>query len=190
MKRISISYFFILIFCFPLLSKDWQVDKSADNKVTFYSSTSLLDFEGVTDKIDGYIYWEGDKVFGDKSEIYFEVQLAAFETGIGKRDRDMREDVLQTNKYPIASFTGSFIKVKKTASNYTVVAKGEMSLHGHKKEMEISGIITFEENSMNIKSNFSLFLKDYEIIAPSLMAFVKVAEEIKLELDFNLHEAK
>ncbi len=184
------SLFFILIFSANILANDWQVNKNVENNVVFKSTTNLLDFQGVTNNIDGYIYWDGDTVFGDNNEIFFEVELATFKTGIGKRDSDMRKDVLHTDKFPKAAFKGKFIKVEKTASNFSVIVKGEISLHGHKKEIEIPGIITLKDKVLNIKSNFSLFLKDYKIIAPSLVAFIKVAEEIKLELDFNLKEAK
>jgi polyisoprenoid-binding protein YceI len=189
-EKIIKSLIVSLLFASVIYGGDWQVDKSANNKVTFHSSTTLLDFQGNTDKIDGYIFWEGDKVFGDKNELYFEVALVTFETGIGKRDRDMREDVLHTEKFPLSSFKGNFSKVQKTGSGYKVTVKGELSLHGHKKEMELSGDITIKDGVMNVKTNFSIYLKDYKIEAPTLVAFIKVAEEIKLSLDFNLKEAE
>ena len=102
--------------------------KSDDNLVKFTSSTSLLDFDGITSNIDGYIYWEGDKIFGEKNEIYFEVDLNSVETGIGKRDRDMREDVLETDKYPKTWYKGKIIDVIEKSENsnqYKVVSKVE-----------------------------------------------------------------
>jgi polyisoprenoid-binding protein YceI len=184
-KRLALIYLFSFLIgvVFP---GDWQVNKDATNTVIFYSSTPVLDFEGTTDSIDGYIYWEGDSLFGDKNEIYFELALNTFETGIGKRDRDMRDDVLQTDKFPLASFRGNFIHVKKSGVLYSVIVEGEMDLHGIKKRMKINGEIQMSENRMNLKSHFSIFLKDFEIEAPSLMAFFKVADEIKLELDLSL----
>ncbi len=190
MKSLRIIFYILLVFIIPAISNDWQVDKKADNKVTFYSSTSLLDFEGNTDKIDGYIYWKGDEVFGADNEIYFEVPLATFETGIGKRDSDMREDVLHTNTYPIASFKGNFKKVDKIGSDYQVIVKGEMSLHGIAKEVEIPGKISMSKDNMNVSCSFIILLQDYLIEAPSLVAFIKVAQEIKIELNFNLKEAQ
>lgn len=184
-----------LIFAISLLTGtgfagDWQVDKEAKNKIVFTSSTTLLDFEGVTNNIDGYIYWEGDTIFGDKNELYFEIQLITFDTGNGKRDRDMRNDVLHTKKHPTAFFKGNFEKVEYSEGLYTVTVKGEMNLHGKKKELEIPGSIEIKNGKMNLKTHFSIFLNDYGIKAPSLIAFIKVAEEIKLELDFNLLEIK
>ena len=180
----------LLVFVVSLYADDWQVDKSADNLVHFHSTTTLLDFEGSTSHIDGYAYWEGYKFFGDNNEIYFEVQLATFSTGIGKRDRDMRDDVLETDKYPVASFSGTFKDVKRTGNKFDVVVSGEMSLHGHTKEMDINAVVVLEKGVMNVKCNFSIFLKDYNIDAPDLLAFIKVSQEIKLTLDFNLVEIK
>jgi len=188
--RVIYKLYFVLVFAAGLSADDWQVDKSADNLVHFYSSTTLLDFEGTTRNIDGYIYWEGFKFFGDNNEVYFEVQLATFNTGIGKRDRDMREDVLETKKYPVASFNGKFTEVKQSGNTFNVVVSGELTLHGQSREMDITADIVLEEGVMNIKSSFNILLKDYNIEAPNLLAFIKVAQEIKISLDFNLVEVK
>lgn len=168
------------------LAEDWKVDTQQENSVTFISSTPLLDFEGKTNNIDGYIYWEGEKPFGDKNEVYFEVQLSTFNTGNGKRDRDMREDVLETETYPVATFTGTFADVSHKDGVYNVQVNGKMNLHGHEKELKIPGKITRTKDSMHVKCDFSIYLKDYQIEAPALVAFIKVAEEIKLQLDFKM----
>ena len=188
-KHIIILIFFLSpIF---LLSEEWHVKKTEKNLVKFISSTSLLDFDGVTDKIDGYIYWEGEEMFGKNNEIYFEVDLNSVETGIGKRDSDMREDVLETDKWPITSFRGKITDViveDEDSSNYKVVSIGKMFIHGNENEQKVEAQIKLVDEVMNVKSKFSVFLKDYEIEAPSLLAFIKVAEEIKLELDFQLEK--
>lgn len=183
--------FIIIIFILPsvIFAEEWHVKESENNLVKFTSSTTLLDFEGITSNIDGYIYWEGDKIFGEKNELYFEVDLNSVETGIGKRDRDMREDVLETNKWPKSSFKGNIIQVivdESIADQYFVTALGNMVIHGHQKELEIKATLLIRENIMNVKCDFSVFLKDYDIEAPSLLAFVKVAEEIKINLNYQL----
>ena len=42
-----------------LVAGEYHVDKERENQVKFISDAPLEDFEGVTDKIDGYIFWEG-----------------------------------------------------------------------------------------------------------------------------------
>ena len=85
---------------------EWHVDKKAEgNQVEFTSKVVAFTFTGTTDKIDGFIYWEGDSLFAAKDQLHFEVDLASFDTGIGKRDRDMRQ-VLDTDKWPKAVYKG------------------------------------------------------------------------------------
>ena len=184
-----------LLFMVPSLvfSEEWHVKKSDDNLVKFTSSTSLLDFDGITNNIDGYIYWEGEDVLGENNEIYFEVDLNSVETGIGKRDRDMREDVLETDKWPKTYFKGTITETNtnnKIPNKYNVVTTGKMFLHGKEKDLVINALIQIDENLMGITCDFSIFLDDYDIEAPSLLAFIKVAEEIKLHLNFQLEKIK
>lgn len=188
MKILTKVLLFTIILSSVLLAEEWQVKKSKDNLVKFTSSTSLLDFDGTTDKIDGYIYWEGEEPFKENNQIYFEVDLNSVETGIGKRDTDMREDVLETEKWPKTYFKGKINKIKKENDSFKIVSKGNMFIHGKEKEITVNADIKIENNIMHVISDFSVFLKDYDIEAPSLLAFVKVAEEIKLHLDFILEK--
>jgi polyisoprenoid-binding protein YceI len=187
-KRIAVLIF---IFFIPviLLSEEWQVKKSKDNLVKFTSSTPVLDFDGITSNIDGYIYWEGEEIFGKKNEIYFEVDLNSVETGIGKRDRDMREDVLHTDKWPKTSYRGeiqSYTLLENDSTKYKVVSFGKMFLHGQERELTVNADIEIKNDLMNITCDYSVFLKNFNIEAPSLLAFIKVADEIKLHLNFQL----
>ncbi|MDX1702396.1 MAG: YceI family protein [Melioribacteraceae bacterium] len=187
-KRIALL---LIVLFIPVMlhSEEWQVKKSEDNLVKFTSSTPVLDFDGITSKIDGYIYWEGEEIFGNNNEIYFEVDLNSVETGIGKRDRDMREDVLHTDKWPKTSYRGkiqSYTQSENDSSVYKVVSSGKMFLHGKEKAMTVNAEIAIKNNLMNVTCDYSVFLKDYDIEAPSLLAFIKVADEIKLHLDFQL----
>ena len=61
-------------------------------------------------------------------------------------------------------------------------------MHGIEKELSINATINVKNDLMNVICNFSVFLEDHEIEAPSLLAFIKVAEEIKLHLDFELEK--
>ncbi len=186
MKYISLILLFLLI-QINTAAEEWQVKKDENNLVKFISSTPLLDFEGITNNIDGFMYWEGSNLFGAKNKVYFEVDLNTVKTGIGKRDRDMREDVLETDKWPKSYFTGSIIEYQQIDSTtYNVIAQGSLFIHGVEKQMKIPAKIILNDGTLKVISKFSIYLKDFNIEAPSLMAFIKVAEEIKLELSFFL----
>ena len=176
-----------LLICLPFAvgAGEWQVDEKApDNEVKFTSKVTAFTFSGVTDQIDGYVYWEGDSLFAQKPRFHFEMNLAGFDTGIGKRDRDMRE-VLDTEKWPRAVYKGEITghaAVDSTAAAYRVGTKGTLSLHGVDRAIEVPGTVVVEEGRSRIEAAFTLKLADYEIEAPSLAAFVKVSQEIALEV--------
>ena len=183
---------FFLLFCLwsaVLLAGEWQVDKSADNRVVFTSEVVVLTFDGVTNQIDGFLYWEGDSLFEKNSQFHFEVDLNSIETGIGKRDRDMR-DVLETNKWPLTYFEGTVVSHKQVNDQpptYEVTAKGQYFVHGIEQEREIPVTITLlNDGRMHVTGQFSVLLSDHQIKAPSLAAFVKVSDEIKVKVDFYL----
>ena len=73
---------------------EWQVDKKGENQVEFISTVIGFSFEGKTDAIDGFIYWEGEELFEKNDQFLFEIELNTLETGIGKRDRDLLENFL------------------------------------------------------------------------------------------------
>ena len=167
---------------------EWHVDKKVkDNQVTFTSEVVALTFDGTTDKVDGYIYWEGDTLFEKKNQFVFEVELASFDTGIGKRNRDMR-DVLGTKQWPKAIFKGEIIyhQPDSTAHSYVATAKGFFSMHGVEKSMEVPANIVIGSGYSKITSNFIVRLEDYNIEAPSLAAFVKVSEDVAVSVHFTM----
>ncbi|MCY3760366.1 MAG: YceI family protein [Gemmatimonadetes bacterium] len=180
------------LICLPLAVRagEWQVDnKAPDNHVKFTSRVTAFTFSGVTDQIDGFVYWEGDSLFARKSQFRFEVNLAGFDTGIGKRDRDMRE-VLDTEKWPRAVYKGVIAEhaaVDSTVAAYRVETRGTLSLHGVDRAIEVPGTVVLEEGRSRIEAAFTLKLADYEIEAPSLAAFVKVSQEIALEISVYMN---
>jgi polyisoprenoid-binding protein YceI len=189
MRRVL--YLLALLFIHIIgFAAEWQLDKDAKNLVKFTSEVVVLTFDGVTDDIDGYLYWEGETPFEKNTQLHFEVDLNTLSTDNGKRDRDMR-DVLETGKWQFTTFDGiiaNFEKIDSTVTAYKVTAKGKIFIHGVEKELEAPGMITQENEKLHVVCNFSVFLKDFKIAAPTLAAFVKVSEEIKLHLDFYLKE--
>lgn len=170
-----------------LFAGEWQVEKSDKNLVKFISDAPIEDFEGVTSEIDGYIFWEGDNLL-EKSELYFEVNLNALDTGIGLRNRHMRENYLETKLFPTTWFKGKCTKVTPDGENrWKVLVQGTMFIHGKERMKSIEGVIAREGNRLRITSQFGVKLSDYGITIPSIM-FYKIDETMQLELNFVLIE--
>lgn len=173
---------------------EYHVDLSAKNQVKFISDAPIEDFEGVTDRIDGYVLWQGDSLREGnaypESELYFEVELKSLDTGIGLRNRHMRENYLETDKFPFARYKGRITEVKKSLSGgFIVVSEGNFEVHGVSKAMTTVAEVTGNGKSYHVTSQFSVKLPDHQIDVPSLM-FLKISEIIQLELDFYLKLAE
>ena len=151
--------------------------------VKFISTAIWEDFEGVTKYIDGYVYWEGDNLT-NKSELYFEVELNTVETGNGKRDRDMRDDYLHTNRYPYTHYTGIITDVQDSTDTILKIASsGIMYIHGVERKINVKALMTENERGYQMQINFIIKLSDYNIKIPKLMIF-KIDEVMQLQLSF------
>lgn len=187
----------ILIYLLPVVvfSAEYHVDRSAENSVFFVSESPLIDFEVVTDKIDGYVFWSGETFPPDNAQlktgkIYFEVQLNTLDAGNGRYNRHLKEHYFETDKYPYASYTAIITEVElKTDSTFLVYTTGVFSLHGVSNEMEIVGSIISHDRVLSIKCEFAVKASEYDIELPSLM-MMKVNDDINVSLMFNLRIAE
>ena len=180
-------FIILLLFNFAILfAGEYHVDHDKENLVKFISNAPIEDFEGITDQIDGYLYWDGDD-FTDQSEFFFEVDLNSLDTGIGLRNRHMRENYLHTDKYPTTHYSGKIIKYEKLSDmEYSVWTEGEIFIHGIKKNLNIYGRFTSESDTIyHMQVEFEVKLSDFQIEIPSLM-FMKIDERMQLVLDFYI----
>lgn len=178
----------------PASGVELQVDKTQKNLVKFTSHAQIETFSGTTDKIDGYVIWPGDELKPDTvpadNKVYFEVQLDGLDTGIGLRNRHMRENYLETDKYPMARYTGTVGKVDSSQSNANqVTTSGKFSIHGVDRPVTITGLVSKQGDHLRVTSGFDVKLTDYGIKVPSMM-FLKLNEVIRIVLDFNVKEVR
>lgn len=169
----------------PAGATELHVDRSRKNLVKFISQAPLDNFEGITSDIDGYVFWQGNDTL-KTSEFYFEVDLNTIDTGIGLRNRHMRENYLETDKFRFARFRGAIASFSKHSEQKMVLhVKGTMTIHGVKQEMQIKGEVEIERGSYHLHTRFLIHLPDFDIRIPKLM-FMKINETVNVELDFFL----
>ena len=96
------------------------------------------------------------------------------------------ENYMEQKKFPQATFTGKIIEdiPFDVPGTYTVRAKGELDIHGIKKERIIKGIITIKNNSAHIQANFSVPVADHGIAIPKIVR-QKIADEIAVLVDIE-----
>ena len=168
----------------------YQVALESDRLVRFTSSTAIDEFEGTTERLDGLVLLNTeeltDRTGGAESEIYFEVDLASLDTGIGMRDRQMRNSYLEVDRYPYAAFGGTIEQVVSLPGGmFQVTTHGILGIHGVEQERALTCNLATVNEGYRVNCSFSVFLSDHDIEIPKLM-FLKLNNEIRMELNFIL----
>src|SRR5262249_4242603 len=86
----------------------FNVKPGPDCKVVFTSKAPTETFQGKTNRMEGTLTLDPTAV-GDSITVHLEVDLASLDTGKKMRNEHMRENHLETDKYPKAIFDGAAV---------------------------------------------------------------------------------
>lgn len=180
----------LLCLASPALAAEFHVDTDAERRVVFVSDAPIESFDGVTEKIDGYAVLPADRLADvtdfSQTKFYIEVDLASLDTGIGLRNRDMREDYLHTDEFPYAMYSGSIDSVTSlNDSTFLSYTSGDLTIHGVTKSHTTTDTVTARNGRYHVASHFPVALPDHHIEIPQLM-FLKINEVVELDLWFVL----
>jgi polyisoprenoid-binding protein YceI len=153
-------------------------------KVVFLSKAPLSEFTGESQLLQGLVDVE-------KNLLDFYVDLNTLKTGINLRDKHMRENYLETEKFPFAEFTGKIENLPLLNTNWSdVMAKGKFKIHGIEREITVPGQLRKLANgNIELKASFRIKLSDYQIEIPKLV-FYELAEEQQVTIEAILSPEK
>lgn len=156
-----------------------QTYASEEGTVTFTSRVPLHTFTGTSERLNGQI----DLGSG---AVDFYVDLETLETGIGRRDRDMRE-TLGTDRFPFAEFTGRLTTRFDPARDgpQPARASGTFTLHGVALPLAVAGTLERTRRGLRLRAAWEVRLDDHDITPPRLL-MMKVDEVQAVEIDIVL----
>jgi polyisoprenoid-binding protein YceI len=98
---------------------------------------------------------------------------------------DMKQNVLETSKYPEIAFKSNKVSAKPGAEGqYEVQIEGDLVLHGVTQKVVIPASVTLNEKSLHAIGHLELNRDDYKIETKSAGGgTVKVAKELKISFD-------
>jgi polyisoprenoid-binding protein YceI len=167
----------------PAAAAEFVVKPGGENKVVFVSQAPIETFEGHTNRMQGRIVVDPAGVT-DSITVHLEVDLASLDTGIAKRNMHMRENHLETTKYPRAVFDGAAIASPSGARleagrPLSFDVEGTFSLHGVSRRLRIKAEVTYAPQPagarLTFRTTFPVNLTDYAIRRPEFL-FMKLAE--------------
>jgi polyisoprenoid-binding protein YceI len=159
---------------------------SKDNLVKFESHAPMESFDGKTRAVLGELEFDPDQL-SDSVTVRIEVDLTELDTGIGLRNRHMRQNHLETDEYPKAVFRGGRILEPSAsalgATPVTFQLAGTFELHGVTREVIVDAeVVRNEDGSIQLVSRFEVKLSDYQISRPKFL-MLKLDEVQKITVD-------
>jgi polyisoprenoid-binding protein YceI len=172
-------------------------DETGRDIVTFTSKAPLETIVGKTSLVRGYVTVDPADISGS-ARGKIEVDLASLQTGIGMRDRHMREQYLETDEYPKTTF--EITRVIEAGSNVLddqkpveMLLEGNFTVHGVTRLIEVPVTAKLIEESeqtknrhpgdlLHIQASFEVLLSDHKINRPQFV-FLKLDEKQRIDID-------
>ncbi|MEQ1832082.1 MAG: YceI family protein [Candidatus Eisenbacteria bacterium] len=165
----------------PASAAEFVVRPGGDSKVVFTSKAPTESFDGKTSLMTGTLSLDPGAV-GDSITVHLEVDLASLDTGSKLRNKHMRENHLETDKFPRAVFDGATVRSGAGAKLESGKAaafqvEGTFSIHGVSRRLvcEAQAMLAPKGNAIVFSASFPITLSDYDIKRPEFL-FMKLAE--------------
>jgi polyisoprenoid-binding protein YceI len=121
------------------------------------------------------------------------VDTTTIQSDEGRRDNRLRNEGLQTDQFPTATFTVTqpvdvpAASLSGTPSDITLV--GELTLHGVTKQVEIPAQAQVANGQIQVAGSLTFPLADFDISAPNVGGFIiSIADEGALEFLVNFEK--
>ncbi|HEX5706987.1 MAG TPA: YceI family protein [Pyrinomonadaceae bacterium] len=99
-------------------------------------------------------------------------------------NRELREIVLQTDKYPEILFRSTDVAVKLEKGLFKVKVGGDLTLHGVTRRIVIPAEVTFGGDSLRARGTFKINRSDFKVRATSAFhGTVRVRDKLKFTFD-------
>lgn len=174
-KTVAVLFLGFLVSLLPHLLLA-QAFKTEAGHVEFHSEVPLHSFTGTSDHLVGLINL-------DDKTVDFYLDLNTLETGISKRDKDMR-NTLEVEKHPFAEFFGKLVSGFDPSSNepQQVSVQGDFTVHGVTREITVDGTLQKTQQGLRVKAEWILNLENYDIEPPGIL-FYRVDEKQDIEIN-------
>jgi len=105
-------------------------------------------------------------------------------------NRELREIVLETAKYPEITFNSTEVTGRVlTGGQYETNIGGDLTLHGVTRHIVIPATVTLSGNDLRARGEFTVNRGDYKVKATSAVhGLVRVRDKLKFTFDIVAHQ--
>lgn len=111
------------------------------------------------------------------------IDALSAETGNGSRDKTMRGDVLETERYPLFVFSPEHVVGALPATGEgQVELRGVVSLHGASHPLNLPAKVRVEGDRLQVDAAFAVPYVEWGLHNPSIL-FLKVADVVQVHVE-------
>jgi polyisoprenoid-binding protein YceI len=165
-------------------SRSYAITKGGNNVAQFHAEDTYDSFDGKTSDVNGTIV--ADAANPAAASVQININVDSLDTGVGLRNKEMRERYLETTKFGMATFKS--VSVAGPASiapslPVDVNVTGDLTLHGVTKRMTIPvRVVLIPDGRIHTTTNFKIHMPDFGIAVPHNV-LVTVTDEVPVHLD-------
>lgn len=196
-KRLSIFFLFFLLSTFSIQAQT-NLSVQSDSKISVDGGSTLHDWTAAVNAFEGTctlgpaLEKKSLKTGEAMSDISLTCQVESMDGGRGAAMNKKIRNALKMTSHPQITFkasNGTITEIKdKAAGTFTLSTKGELSMAGVTKEVEILLEGKREaENKISLKGSKDLKMSTFEIEQPSAMfGQIVTKDEISIRFELNL----
>jgi polyisoprenoid-binding protein YceI len=154
------------------------------------SLPAASDAIGRTDQVTGSITVETSGTTTTLTAASLTVDMTSLTSDESRRDNRLRNDGLETDSFPIATFvltTPVDVPAAALTGNASdVTLTGDLTVHGVTKSVQIPAQAQLVDGTIQVAGSITFPLSDYSIVAPNIGGFVvSIADDGTLEFLVN-----
>ena len=165
-----------IVFLFSTMQLFAQQYMANNGEISFFSNAPMEDISAQNNKVSA-VY------DSDTKALVFQLKIIDFVFPNSLMQEHFNENYLESDIYPKSTFSGKVI----AQDLKNAIVKGDLTIHGKTNKIKVEGNLNQENNTVNISSNFTVMLEDYDIKIPKLVMF-KIAEMIDVKVTIELKE--
>jgi len=179
MRKILLSII-VTFLTLSLHSQDKFMTRSG--KVSFVSETSLETIVGTNNHVSCILNM-------NNGEIIFQMKIISFEFKKALLEEHFNEKYMESEEFPKSTFSGKIDNWEKInfeeGKIVDVLVSGTIEVHGVKKVITTNGTMQLNNGNINLLSNFSLTVADYNIKIQNAVKDV-IAKSVDVSVNLNL----
>lgn len=148
-----------------------------NGSIRFFSKTPLEDIKAETSQANAALDLS-------KKSMAFAVLIKGFLFPKALMQEHFNENYLESDKFPKAVFSGTFSEAINTAvaGIYAVTVKGQLTLHGVTRTIEVPARFKVQPGKLTGNADFAVKPQDFNIKIPSLVRD-KIAQQISISVN-------